>query len=401
MKTFRYKCVSHDGVKATGIIKSYDEFEAVSKLREEYKLVTDIEEVGDEDGEVKSEKHIKIKTKELAMMCSQFSIILASGLPVVSCLQMVAAQSKSKQVGKMLTRVAEDVDAGYSMASAFEKNAPSLPKTFIETVRAGEESGALETCFSRLHNYYDRSAKTRQKLISTMTYPAIVIVVAIIVFIIIMAVAVPMFIDTFESLGIELPAITRAMIAVSNAITGYWWLILMIVAAVAGGYIYASRTERGKYAIGKYRLQKAPLRKLNQLNASSQFASTMSTMIASGLPITKALDITSQVVTNVVFGVAVRKVKEGVEQGRSMVDCMGEDECFSKLLTEMTGVGERSGSMEETLDVVAEYFANELDISSQRLLSLLEPIITICLAVIAVVLLLGVYMPMFSMYGAM
>ena len=147
MKTFRYKCVSHDGVKATGIIKSYDEFEAVSKLREEYKLVTDIEEVGDEDGEVKSEKRIKIKTKELAMMCSQFSIILSSGLPVVSCLQMVAAQSKSKQVGKMLTRVAEDVDAGYSMASAFEKNAPSLPKTFTETVRAGEESGALETCF--------------------------------------------------------------------------------------------------------------------------------------------------------------------------------------------------------------------------------------------------------------
>ena len=399
MKTFRYKCVSHDGVKATGIIKSYDEFEAVSKLREEYKLVTDIEEVGDEDGEVKSEKRIKIKTKELAMMCSQFSIILASGLPVVSCLQMVAAQSKSKQVGKMLTRVAEDVDAGYSMASAFEKNAPSLPKTFTETVRAGEESGALETCFSRLHKYYDRSAKTRQKIISTMTYPAIVILVAIIVFIIIMAVAVPMFIDTFESLGVELPAITKGMIAVSNAITGYWWLILMIAAALAGGYIYASRTEKGKYAIGRYRLQKAPLRRLNQLNASSQFASTMSTMIASGLPITKALDITSQVVSNIVFGLAVRKVKEGVEQGRSMVDCMGEDECFSKLLTEMTGVGERSGSMEETLDVVAEYFANELDISSQRLLSLLEPIITICLAVIAVVLLLGVYMPMFSMYG--
>lgn len=387
-------------MKTTGIVKAYDEFEAVADLRREYRLVTDIEEVGDENGEIKSEKRIRIKPGELAMMCSQLSIILASGLPVAGCLQMVAAQSKRRQSAKMLTRVSEDVGAGYSIAAAFEKNAPGLPKTFIETVRAGEESGSLETCFSRLHKYYDRSAKTRQKIISTMTYPAIVILVAIIVFIIVMTVAVPMFIKTFSELGVELPAITRGMIAVSKAITGWWWLILMLVTALICGYIYASRTERGKLVIGQYRLQRAPLYRLNSLNASAQFASTMSTMIASGITITKALDITSQVVSNFVFGLAVRKLKEGVEQGRSMAECMAEEQCFPKFLTEMTGVGERSGSMVESLDVAAEYFANELDTGSQRLLSMLEPVITIVLAVVAVLLLLGVYMPMFGMYGA-
>ena len=401
MKTFKYKCVSRDGVKTTGIIKSYDEFEAVSKLREESQVVTDIEEVADEDGKVKSEKKLHIKMKDLAMMCSQFSIILSSGLPVVSCLEMISAQSKNKDMAKMLLRVAEDVDAGYSMASAFEKNAPNLPKTFTETVRAGEESGALEICFSRLHKYYDRSAKTKQKLISTMTYPAIVIIVAIIVFIIIMAVAVPLFTQTFEELGIDLPFITRAMIAVSKAITGYWWVLIMFVAVLVGIYIYVSNTERGKQVLSEWRLNKAPLKRLTNLNCSAQFASTMATMISSGLPITKALEITAQVSSNLVFGMSVRKVQEGVEQGRSMVDCMGELPCFSKLLTEMTGVGERSGSMEETLEVVADYFSNELDVSSQRLLSLLEPLITIGLAALAVILLLGVYMPMFSMYGAM
>lgn len=401
LKTFRYKCISHDGIKTTGVLKAYDEFEAVADLRREYRLVTDIEEVRDEDGEIRSEKRLRIKTGELAMMCSQFSIILASGLPATSCLDMVAAQSKRRQTAKMLVRVAEDVGAGYSMAAAFEKNAPNLPKTFIETVRAGEESGSLETCFSRLHKYYDRSAKTRQKLISTMTYPAIVVLVAIVVFIIIMTVAVPMFIKTFSELGVELPAITRGMIAVSKAMTDGWWLILMLVAALACGYIYASRTERGKLLIGQYRLQRAPLRRLNSMNASAQFASTMSTLVASGITITKALDITAQVVSNFVFGLAVRKLKEGVEQGKSMAECMAEEPCFPKFLTEMTGVGERAGSMEESLDLAAEYFSNELDIGSQRLLPLLEPVITVVLAAVTVLLLLGVYLPMFSMYGAM
>ena len=401
MKTFRYKCISADGVKTSGIIKSYDEFEAVSKLRESYNLVTSIEEVQDTDGERGAEKRLRIKEKELAMLCSQFSIILASGLPIVRCLEMIAAQSKDKATAKMLKRVAEDVDGGYSMAAAFEKNAPHLPRTFIETVRAGEQSGALEICFKRLHKYYDKSAKLKQKLISTMTYPAIVIATAIIVFIIIMVVAVPMFIDTFEELNIELPAITKAMIAFSRALTGYWWLLAILLFAACGIYLYASRTEQGKLAIGRYKLTKAPLRRLNALNAASQFASTMSTMLASGLSITRALDITASVSTNYVFGLAVRKVKEGVEQGRSMVECMGEIPYFSKLLTEMTGVGERSGSMEETLEIVGDYFSNEVDLRSQRLLSALEPIITIVLAIVAVILLLGVYLPMFGMYGAM
>lgn len=401
MKTFRYKCISEDGAKVSGVIKSYDEFEAVSSLRESYKIVTDIEEVKETDEKGRRTKKVIFNEKDLAMMCSQFSIILTSGLPVVRCLEMVSSQSKNKNVSAMLLKVAEDVDGGYSMASAFERNAPSLPKTFIETVRAGEESGTLESCFNKLHTYYDKSARMKQKIISTLTYPAIVVVVAIVVFIIVMVVAVPMFISTFEELGIDLPWITKAMIATSKAITGYWWLLALIAAALIGGYTYYRNTEDGKRKIGRFKLTRAPLRKINSMNAASQFASTMATMLSSGLPIIKALEITSEVVTNKVYGLAIRKVKEGVEQGRSMVDCMSEIPYFSRLLTEMTGVGETSGSMEETLEIVGNYFSNEVDIRSQRLLSIMEPIITIALAIVAVFLLLGVYLPMFDMYGAM
>ena len=402
MKTFRYKAISPDSVKVSGVIKAYDEYEAVTKLRDTCSIVTAIEEVTEQDaaGTV-SAKRLKIKEKELALMCSQFEIILSSGLPIGRCVQMVAAQTKNKSVNRMLLSVAEDIEGGYSMASSFEKNAPSLPTTFIETVKAGEQSGTLEHCFGRLHRYYDRTAKMKAKIISTLTYPSIVIGVAIIVFIIIMAVAVPVFISTFEDMDIELPAVTKAMIALSRFITGYWWVILVLIAALIGAYRYVIRTESGKRRITDYRLRKSPLHKLTMMNVSSQFANTMSTMIAAGMPITSALDITSSVVSNYTFGLAIRKVKEGVEQGRSMTACMGEINYFSNMLTEMTGVGERSGSMEETFDVVGDYFANEVEVYSQRLLSVLEPAITIGLAVIAVVMLLCVYAPMFSLYGAM
>ena len=399
MKTFRYKAISPDNIKVSGVIKAYDEYEAVTKLRETCSIVTGIEEVQDSKATgAANPKKLKIKEKELALMCSQFEIILSSGLPVGRCVQMVAAQSKNKAINRMLLNVAEDIEGGYSMASSFEKNAPSLPRTFIETVRAGEQSGTLEKCFARLHRYYDRTAKMKAKIISTLTYPTIVVSVAVIVFIIIMAVAVPVFISTFEDMDIELPGITRAMIGLSRFITGYWWIAIILLLTAA--YKYAIRTEEGKRRITAFRLRKSPLHKLTAMNVSSQFANTMSTMIAAGMPITKALDITSSVVTNYTFSLAVRKVKEGVERGRSLTVCMSEINCFSSMLTEMTGVGERSGSMEDTFDVVGDYFSNEVEVYSQRLLSILEPAITISLAVIAVLLLLCVYAPMFTMYGA-
>lgn len=401
MKTFRYKAISPNDVKVSGVIKAYDEYEAVTKLRETCSIVTGIEEVRDSKATgAANPKKLKIKEKELALMCSQFEIILSSGLPVGRCVQMVAAQSKNKGINRMLLNVAEDIEGGYSIASSFEKNAPSLPRTFIETVRAGEQSGTLEKCFARLHRYYDRTAKMKAKIISTLTYPTIVVSIAVIVFIIIMAVAVPVFVSTFEDMDIELPGITRAMIGLSRFIIGYWWIIIAAVLLLAAAYKYAIRTEEGKRRITAFRLRKSPLHKLTAMNVSSQFANTMSTMIAAGMPITKALDITSSVVTNYTFSLAVRKVKEGVERGSSLTVCMSEINCFSSMLTEMTGVGERSGSMEDTFDVVGDYFSNEVEVYSQRLLSILEPAITISLAVIAVLLLLCVYAPMFTMYGA-
>ena len=216
MTTFKYKGLSPDGAKVSGVIKAYDEYEAVSQLRETCSVVTRIDPVPEQrTGPITIGKK-RIKDKELAILCSQFAIILTSGLPIVRCVEMVAAQSRTREVRRLLQQVAEDVSGGYSLAQSFSNAGTLLPVTFIETIRAGEQSGTLELCFQRLHTYYDKSSKTRAKLVSTLTYPALVLIVAAIVFLIIMVVAVPMFTSAFAQLGSDLPPVTRGLIAVSD-----------------------------------------------------------------------------------------------------------------------------------------------------------------------------------------
>ena len=391
MTTFKYKGLSPDGEKVSGVVKAYNEYEAVSQLREKFTVVTHIEEVKEKKNLNPTFGATRIKDKDLAIMCSQFSIILKSGMSIVRCVEMVAEQARTPELRKMLLKVAEDVSGGYPLAQSFQNNAPNLPVTFVETIRAGEASGTLELCFDRLHAYYDKQSKIRGKVISTLTYPAIVIFVAIVVFIIVMVVAVPMFVQTFAELGTDLPWITKGMIALSNFMTKQWLLLILMILGVALGFTSMKHSVKGKEMLDSFSLLKSPLRRLH----------SMSAMLASGLPIIRALEVTANVIPNGLVSAAIHRVCKSVERGRALAESMGEEACFPHLLVEMSNVGEQSGNLEKTLSVVSDYYNNEVEVLTNRLLAMLEPAITIGLAIMTVLLLLGVYLPMFSMYGGM
>ena len=401
MTTYKYKGISRDGAELNGIIRAYDELEAVSKLRESCSIITSIDVVADSGGDINIGGGFKIKEKDLALICSQFSIILKAGMPIVRCVEMIADQSENRELRERLIKVSEDVAGGHTLAKSFEDNIPGLPATFVQTIHAGEESGTLENCFDRLFKYYDKSAKVRGKVSGALTYPAIVITVAIVVLVIIMVVAVPLFKTTFDDLGVELPGVTKALIATSDFFVNNWWALLLIVAIGVGAYLIVGRSEEGKRKMAEFSLKKSPLHRITSMNCASQFAATMSTMLAAGLPIVDSLEVTANVIENYLFAQSVREVRKDVEQGKSIRDCMLERDTFPKLLSEMCGVGEQAGSMEETLDVIGDFYTNEVSLATEKLLTAMEPAITVGLAVITVVLLLAVYLPMFSMYGSM
>lgn len=399
MTLFEYTAAVPSGEEVHGVIRAVDESEAVIRLKETYSMIRSIHPVKEkEEISLFQRKHRRYNTKALALVCRQFAIILSAGLPIVRSIELVAGQVEDKNLKELLRGVAEDTAAGYSLAESFVSRAPDLPLTFIETIRAGEVSGSLNVAFQRLSEYYSKANKVRSKVISALTYPAFVIAVAIIVIIVIMAYAVPVFSRTFLELGTELPFPTRALIAASNFFVKWTWLLLLIAAAIVIGIKIYSMTENGKYQVAKIILSLPVIGKIQLMNAASQFAGTFSTMMAAGLPAFTALSITGRSLSNAYLGQAVGKAVTNVEAGFRIGSSMRETGLFPELLVEMTAVGEESGSIEETLNVIGEYYDNEVEVLTSRAVGLLEPAIIVFLAVFVCFVLLAVYLPMFSMY---
>ncbi len=406
MATFKYKAQTPDGMEMKGVMQAPDEYTAVQRIRQKCPVIqeiTPVKESGSGGGLLSMELGSKeIDGKSLSVMCSQFAIMLRSGQMIGRVMQMVADQTADKKLKKLLEQCAEDVEEGSSVASAMERHgAKMLPLTFIETVRAGEMSGTLETSFTKLEGYYEKAYKNKQKIKSVMSYPIFVMIVAVIVVIVIMAKVVPALSSTFADLGGELPMITKVLIGISTFFQ-HWYIvmIIVIVALVIGSKLYFG-TEKGKLVKGKLLLKLPVLGKINIFSGAAQFADTMSTMLSSGLTVNHAVEVTGKVLDNALLQQEVSTMIPKIEEGRSLGDCMKACRFFPDNLKEMVAVGEESGSLDETLTTIADYYYNEQDHATQQAVSKLEPTIMVFLAGFAGFIVLAIYLPMFSMYNLM
>lgn len=406
MATFKYKALSPDGTEMKGVMQAPDEYSAVQRIRQKCPVIQEITQVK-ESGDSKNLLSLeigskKIDEKALSVMCSQFAIMLRSGQMIGRVMQMVADQTADKKLKKLLQDCAEDVEEGSSVASALERHGDKmLPMTFIETVRAGEMAGTLETSFTKLESYYEKSYKNKQKVKSVMSYPIFVMVVAVIVLIVIMAKVVPSLAATFSDLGGELPMITQILIGVSKFFQRWYILmIIVIIALVIGSKIYFG-TEKGRLVKGRLMLTLPVLGKINIFSGAAQFADTMSTMLSSGLTVNHAVEVTGKVLDNALLSEQVGAMIPKIEEGRGLGECMKACEFFPDNLKEMVAVGEESGSLDETLTTIADYYYNEQDHATQQAVSKLEPTIMIFLALFAGFIVLAIYLPMFTMYNLM
>ncbi len=408
MKAFRYEGMSASGAKIQGVVEAFDRQDAIMKAHENCRVLVKVEPVGSLNANSILNADLgalffgnKIKAKQLALLSSQLSIELKAGLPLVQSLQLVAENEEDKNLKKILNEVAEDVHAGHGLAEAFLNRAPQLPSTFIETIRAGEASGRLDECFGRLKKYYEDSAAVAAKVGSAMIYPLMLIAVAVVVVIIIMVKAVPVFEDSFSSMGNELPLPTQMLIDMSHFMTDNLILLIVIVASIAMSIILYSKTDKGSHAFARLALKFPGISLVNKMNAAAQFSATLSTMLSAGLPLLQAVQITAATTENLLIHEDIMVAHKGIMEGQTLTDGLSKSEWLPRLLLEMTAVGEQTGNMEETLTVVSEYYTQEVDVAVKRALDILNPMITIALAGIVVFILLSVYLPMFSMYGSM
>lgn len=402
MTTYRYKGTSSSGAPIEGVVEAFDQQDAVVKARENCRVLISVEPVS--AGKVNDILNAdigallsggKIKPKTLALLCSQLAIEMKAGLPLVSSLKLVAENEEDKQLKKILNEVADDVHAGNGLAESFALRGPTLPRTFIETIRAGEESGKLDESFHRLQKYYEDSDAVASKVGSALVYPIMLISVAVLVIGIIMIFAVPVFAQSF---GDDLPLPTKILVALSNFMVNNWLLLAAIIAAIALGVILYGKTDSGRHLYARLALTFPGINGINKMNAATQFCSTLSTMLSAGLPLVQSCKITGNVASNVLIQEDIERAVNGVIEGNRLADGMKQSKWFPALLLEMITVGEETGKLEETLDVVSEYYNKEVDVAVKRALDILNPCITIVLALIVVFILLSVYLPIFSMY---
>lgn len=403
MTSFKYKAISQDGKKVEGVINAYDEYEAVAEIKKTCSIIESITAVDEKKRKaINLNEPTSISEKVLSLISSQFAILVKAGIPISRAVSQIAAQTSDKYMKEILEKVAEDVNAGYGLAQSLESRTNKLPATFIETIRAGEESGTLDQSFEKLYVYYERSYKLRGKVKSALTYPLILLFLTVVVVIVVVKVAIPTISEVILSGDGEIPGPTKVLLGIYNFFEKNGIFVICALAALIIAGIVYGKTQKGKELYAKIQLKMPVLGKVNIMNAASQFANTMATLLASGLTLNKALTITSRVVDNYIIGTGVNKCAIGIEEGRKLGEVLKEQvPQMPGLLVEMAAAGDNSGKLEETLDTIGKYYDSETEQATQKAISLLEPMLTIFMGVIIGFIVIALYLPMFTMYNAM
>ena len=404
MATYKYTAISKDGVKVSGVVEGFNEFDAVDRIKQDCDIVLKLTEVEEKKPGLLSMEigGNRLNAKAFSLMCAQFSIILQSGIPIGRTVRLIGDKMTDKKLKGILKKVAEDVEAGRSVAASFqERGGKLLPAVFIETIRAGEESGNLSKAFETMYQHYDKQVKMRAKVRNALIYPVFVLALAVVVVIVLMVKVVPTFMDIFASYDAELPLITQSLILISNFFRKYIFLIIVVFAAIALIFKLYANTEKGRMNVAKLALKIPVLGNVSLLSAASEFAANLTTLIGAGLQLTRAVSITARVINNYYISQCVGKMTSRLEEGYTLGECMREADCLPDILVDMTAVGEETGELESTLHTVSGYYESELDMAVQDVLKKLEPTLLIGMAVIAGYIVLAVYFAMFQMYSVM
>lgn len=401
MATYKYEIIDPTGKHKRGTIDANDEMTARQTLKTDGSTLVSIGMAGALDKEIDIQIGAPVKPKELAVFCNMFKSILAAGVTIIEALGMLAEQTENKRFKAVIEEVHDDVQKGETLSSAFGKHPKFFPEMMVQMANAGEASGSLETSFERLSTHFEKDAHLKALVAKSMVYPIILICVIVGVVILMMTVIVPQFTSTFDDIGAELPGITKAVMGVSDFIIHYWWVGLIIIASIIVFLKAFKKTERGALLFGKIMLHAPLFGNLTVKSAAARLTRTLSTLISSGMALVEAIHITGKIMTNEVVKRAMFKAEEDVTQGFPLSVPLMESEVFPVMVPQMVKIGEETGSLEEMLSKIADYYDEEVEIATEALVAAMEPLIIIVMAGTVVPIILAVLMPMFSLYSAL
>ena len=339
-----------------------------------------------------------IKARDYSVFARQFDSIISAGVPIIKAFELVIEQTENKSLRKGLTETMSLLQKGERLADAMRYQGKVFPPILINMVEAGETSGKLEIAMDRMATHFEKEAKIKSLVKKAMIYPATVGVVSLMVVILMLVVVIPSFMKMFEDMNMKLPAATLIAKGMSDFMLQKWYLVLGVVMVLIGILTAFKKSPKGKMLIARWSLKLPIFGKLIIKTACARYARTLSTLLTAGIPLLDAIDMTARIMDNLVIKKMLYDAKEEVARGVPLSVPLAAAGIFPPLVYHMTKIGEETGNLDSMLTKIADYYDEEVEISSQSMTATMEPLIIIILALVVGILVMAIMQPMFAMY---
>ena len=397
MATFAYKAKNWDGKIVSSEMECENKEACISKLREKGYFVINIAEKKGSGGGGFSLFGGSVSSQEVSIFARQFATMIGSGVPLVRCLTILQSQAENQYFKKVINQIRTDVEGGATFSKALEKHPKVFNNLFCSLVKAGEIGGILDTILERLADYLESSEALKAKIKGAMTYPCVVFAIAGLVVVALVMFVLPQFKEIFLGMNIELPMATTVLLAVSDFMVGWWFVVIPGIILVPLLIWKFFQTKTGSRIWDTNILRVPNLGMMMRKVAVAKFTRTLGTLISSGVPILQALEVTSQTAGNCVIAEAVDKTRISIREGESIAEPLKSSGVFPPMVVQMIAVGEETGELDKMLTKIADFYDTEVDTAVKGLTSVIEPLVIVVLGVVIGGIVMAVFMPMLKL----
>ncbi|PRX31143.1 type IV pilus assembly protein PilC [Orenia metallireducens] len=395
MAEFIYQARSAEGNRLDGSLEADNEQMAVKRLRDKGYYIVSIEEYKDRN--INFKLFSRVGLKDLVVFSRQFATMINAGISLVRALEILSTQTDNLKLREAITSIKDNVEGGMPLSAALEEKKKIFPDLFISMVAAGEAGGLLDETLEEMADHLESENELRQKIFSALAYPVVISFVSLCSVIFLIVGVLPTFVDMFNDMNVELPTITKFVLALSAFVSSYWWLILVMLAMLILGVYYYRKTGQGRRHIDRILLKLPIVGDLITKLAAARFTKTLSVLISSGVSIIESLEIVEAVMSNKVVADNISQAKQAITEGESMVLPLRQQEIFPPMLLQMINVGEETGRLDEMLLRVAGFYEQEVKAKTEGLVSLIEPLLIVILGLVVGGIMMSVMLPMFDM----
>ena len=399
MATYVFKAMDLAGVQAKGEVDADSKQAVAEQLKERGLVVVDIAHKY-RSKEINLELFARVKAKDLAVSSRQLATMVSSGMSIMRALQVLETQTGSKLLRDTVAAVRHDVEAGLLLSDAMARHPRVFGPLYVAMVRAGETGGVLEECLLRVADQLEKDAALRRQVRAAMVYPTVVITFAVTVLLALVAFLIPVFVGVFKEFPGKLPALTQFMVNFSHIVTHQWYLLIVALIAGVGGFIAVKRNQRGRDTWDAIKLR-IPMKigEVVQKVAIARWSRTLSSLTSAGVPIMQAIEITGKTAGNAVIERSMGDVITSVKNGGTISAPLRACSAFPPMVAQMVGVGEETGALDNMLSKIADFYDSEVETAVKALTSIMEPVMIIFVGGIVGVIVISMYLPLFSIYN--